>query len=147
MKLILIITALLAAVTMSGQTKNNNDKLNDMEVKHLTTAEFKQLVYNYEANPGDFKFEGSLPTIVDFFATWCGPCKRLSPIMDELANEYAGKINIYKVDVDQNEELSQVFGIRSIPTLLFIPKEGQPSISAGAPSKAQLKEIIEKMIK
>lgn len=113
---------------------------------YLTTQEFKERVYNYDENPKSFKYEGSLPAIVDFFATWCGPCKALSPTLDDLTNEYDGKINIYKVDVDKNEELSNVFGIRSVPTLLFIPKEGQPSISAGAPSKAQLKQIIENQL-
>ncbi len=118
-----------------------------MATIHLTTQEFKEKVYNYDANPNSFKYEGNLPAIVDFYATWCGPCKALGPVIDDLAKEYEGKILIYKVDVDQNEELSRAFGIRSIPTLLFIPKDGEPSMSAGAPSKAQLKQIIEDMIK
>lgn len=132
---------------MFGQSPDKNKNLSDEKVIYLTTEEFKKQVYNYEENPETFKLEGSLPTVVDFFATWCGPCKMLSPILDELAKEYEGKIHIYKVDVDKNAELSRVFGIRSIPTLLFIPKEGQPSISSGAPSKAQLKQMIDKMIK
>ncbi len=118
-----------------------------MATIHLTTQEFKEKVYNYDANPDTFRYEGNLPAIVDFFATWCGPCRALSPVLDELAKEYEGKILIYKVDVDKNEELSRVFGIRSIPTLLYIPKNGQPSIAPGAPSKAQLRQMIEDMIK
>lgn len=126
----------------TAQTKEKN-----MSALHLTTREFKEKVYNFEANPNTFKYEGSMPAIVDFFATWCGPCQALGPVLDELAKEYEGRLLIYKVDVDKNEELSQLFGIRSVPTLLYIPKEGQPYILPGAPSKAQLKQIIENMIK
>ncbi len=143
----IIIAALLTAMTATGQTKDNNKKIKDMATIHLTTQEFKEKVYNYDANPDTFKYEGSMPAIVDFFATWCGPCRALSPVLDELAKEYEGKILIYKVDVDKNEELSQVFGIRSIPTLLYIPKNGKPSIAPGAPSKAHLRQMIEDMIK
>ncbi len=99
-----------------------------------------------EVNPKEFKYEGDKPVIVDFFAKWCGPCRALGPVLEELAEEYEGKILIYKVDVDENEELSQFFGIRSIHTLLYIPEDGQPSIAAGAPSKDQLRRTIEKMI-
>lgn len=136
---------LLSVMTMAGQTKTRNTK--DISPIHLTTREFKEKVYDYEANPDTFKYEGDIPAIVDFFATWCGPCKALSPVLDELAKEYEGKIVIYKVDVDKSQELARVFGIRSIPTLLFIPKEGKPTLSTGAPSKAQMKDVIEKMVK
>ena len=104
---------------------------------------FLQKVYNYEANPQTWKYEGEGPAIVDFFATWCGPCKALGPVLDELAAEYGDKLTIYKVDVDQERELAGAFGIRSVPTLLFIPANGEPSMSPGAPSKAQLKQIID----
>ena len=115
-----------------------------MKVVHLTKTEFLNKVYNFEKNPDVWKFEGNKPAIVDFFATWCGPCKALSPIMEELAEEYNGKVDIYKIDVDQEEELAAAFGVRSIPTLLFIPLKGKPVITQGAMPKAELKDMIEK---
>jgi thioredoxin 1 len=123
---------------------NNNSKGEKSMVTVLNNADFLQKVYNYEANPKEWKFEGDKPVIVDFYATWCGPCKSLAPIMEEIAEEYNGKINIYKVDVDKEMRLAAVFGIRSIPTLLFIPKNGEPKLSQGVLPKDTLKEIIEK---
>ncbi len=105
---------------------------------------FLEKVYDFEKNPHTWKFEGSRPAIVDFFATWCGPCKALGPVLEELAGQYADRLDIYKVDVDEERELSGVFGIRSVPTLLFIPAAGEPSMSSGAPSRMQLRQIIEK---
>lgn len=115
-----------------------------MATVHIGKAEFLKKVFDYENNPQTWKFEGNKPAIVDFYATWCGPCKALGPVLEELSEEYGDRIDIYKVDVDKEQELSAVFGIRSVPTLLFIPGEGQPTMSSGAPSKMQLKEIIEK---
>ncbi len=146
--LTILATALMITVCAAGQTKGKNETSDNTAAIHLTTQEFKDKVYDYELSPGTFEYKGELPAIVDFFATWCRPCKALSPVLDELAKEYEGKIIIYKVDVDKEQELSGVFGIRSVPTLLFIPKDGsQPSMSAGAPSKEQLRQIIENMIK
>ena len=113
-----------------------------MEPKQLTKAEFLQLVANYEANPKEWKFMGDKPCLVDFYASWCGPCKMVAPILDELAKEYEGKINIYKVDTEKEQDLAADFGIRSIPTLLFVPKGGKPQIVQGALSKAQFKDAI-----
>lgn len=110
---------------------------------HIGKEEFLKRVYDYESNPKSLKFEGDKPAIVDFYATWCGPCQGLGPVLEELADEYSGKLDIYKVDVDKEQELSSVFGIRSVPTLLFIPRSGDPSMSSGAPSKQQLKQIID----
>ena len=145
----LLLTAgilLLSAVPngAAGQERKAGKNDGDMEkVQHITKAEFLQKVYNYEANPQAWKYEGEGPAIVDFFATWCGPCKALGPVLDELAAEYGDKLTIYKVDVDQERELAGAFGIRSVPTLLFIPANGEPSMSPGAPSKSQLKQIID----
>lgn len=111
--------------------------------ENLTKETFLEKVFDYEKNE-EWKFSGKLPAIVDFWAPWCGPCKMVGPILEELSVEYAGKINIYKVNTDEQYELSAVFGIRSIPSLLFIPLEGQPKMAAGALPKETLKEIIEK---
>ncbi len=138
--------SLLIALTMSaGNTKDSNVEQNakkNMKTIHLTKAEFLDKVYNYEANPSGWKYEGDKPAIVDFYATWCGPCKAISPILEELAEEYAGQIYVYKVDVDQENELAAAFGIQSIPTLLFIPQSGQPKISQGVMPKSELKKMI-----
>ncbi len=147
MRLIATITTILLASSMAlCQNVTNNKKQKTMGTIQLTTQEFKKNVFNYETEK-TFKYLGNKPAIVDFYATWCGPCKALSPVLEELAKEYDGKIVIYKVDVDKNQELAAAFGIRSIPTLLVIPMDGKPSMSAGAPSKAQLKSIIENMLK
>ena len=112
----------------------------------ITKADFIAKVVNYEANPTEWIYLGDKPCIVDFYTTWCGPCKRLAPIMDELAKEYAGEIYIYKVDTDKEQELAAVFGIRSIPTLLFCPMKENPQIAQGALPKEQLKEAIDKVL-
>ena len=118
----------------------------EVKVVSITKAEFIKKVANYEANPTEWKYLGDKPCIVDFYTTWCGPCKRLAPIMDELAKEYAGEIYIYKVDTDKEQELAAVFGIRSIPTLLFCPMKENPQIAQGALPKEQLKEALEKVL-
>src|SRR6056297_2377999 len=100
-------------------------------VEHLTKETFKQKVFNFEENQ-EWKFEGDKPVIIDFYADWCQPCKIVSPILEELSKEYDGKINVYKVDTEQQQMLSAAFGIRSIPSLLFCPKEGQPQMAQGA---------------
>lgn len=113
---------------------------------HLTKDEFLQKVYNYEKNPNEWKYEGDKPAIVDFYATWCGPCKMLAPILEELAKEYDGQIVVYKIDTEKEPELSAAFGIRSIPTLLFIPKSGDPQVAQGAMPKASLKKAIDEFL-
>lgn len=111
--------------------------------EHLTKQTFLEKVFNYEKNQ-DWKFEGNLPAVVDFWAPWCGPCKMVGPIIDELSTEYKGKVNFYKVNTDEEQELGAVFGIKSIPSLLFIPKEGQPKLAVGALPKDSLKSAVEK---
>ena len=98
-------------------------------VKHLTKAEFLEKVWNYEKNSKEWKYEGDKPCIIDFYTTWCGPCKRLSPILEELAKEYDGKIIVYKVNTEVERELASVFQVRSIPTLLFCPLKDNPQIN------------------
>lgn len=109
-----------------------------MATINLTKGGFDRRIANIESLRDGWKFLGDKPALIDFYAPWCGPCKMLSPILEELSDEYAGKIDIYKVNVDNEEELSAIFGIQSVPTLIFIPQNGAPQRSSGALSKLQL---------
>lgn len=113
--------------------------------KNITKQEFLEKVFNYEKNQ-EWKFEGSRPCIIDFYADWCGPCKMVAPVLDELQKEYEGKIDIYKVDTEKEIELASVFGIRSIPTFLFVPLNGQPQSAMGALPKETFKQAIEEVL-
>lgn len=113
---------------------------------HLTRAEFLTKVADYEKNPNEWKYLGDKPAIIDFYADWCGPCKLVAPLLEDLSKEYAGKIYVYKVDVDKEPELAQAFGIQSIPTIWFVPMKGKPQISMGALSKEQLKEYVNNVL-
>ena len=115
-------------------------------VEHLTTQTFKEKVFNYDVNK-EWKFEGELPCMIDFYADWCQPCKMVAPILEELAEEYDGKLNIYKVNTEEERELSAVFGIQSIPSLLFVPKDGQPQMAMGALPKDTFKKAIGDVLK
>ncbi len=110
-------------------------------MEHLTKQTFLKKVFNYEVNK-EWKFEGKLPCIIDFYADWCQPCKIVAPILEELAVEFEGKINIYKVNTEQEVELASAFGIRSIPSMLFCPAEGQPQMAVGALPKETLIQAI-----
>jgi thioredoxin 1 len=118
-------------------------KRNTMATVKLTTEDFKNKVFDYTKN-NEWKFEGDKPAIIDFYADWCGPCKMIAPVLEELSIEYAGKLDIYKIDTEVEQELSAVFGIKSIPSMLFIPVGDQPKMQAGALPKNVLKEIIDK---
>jgi thioredoxin len=100
-------------------------------VEVLTTQSFKEKIFDYTEDK-DWKYKGSKPALIDFYATWCGPCKAVAPVLEELSKEYEGKVEFYKVDTDAEQELSAAFGIRSVPSLLFIPSEGSPRMAAGA---------------
>lgn len=125
---------------------NNNNETNtkgSTKMVHLTAAEFKQKVFNYETNK-EWMFTGDKPVIIDFYADWCGPCKMVAPVLDELSKEYDGKVQIYKVDTESEQELASVFGIRSIPSILFIPMKGKPQMTMGAiPKDGFVKAINE----
>jgi thioredoxin len=99
--------------------------------EHLTKETFLNKVFNYETNK-EWKFEGEKPCVIDFYADWCGPCKMVAPVLEELAKDYDGKINVYKVNTEEEQELASAFGIRSIPSFLFVPAEGQPQMAMGA---------------
>ncbi len=113
--------------------------------EHLTKADFLTKVFDYENNK-EWKYQGELPALIDFWADWCQPCKMVAPVLEELSEEYEGKIKIYKVNTEIEQELGAVFGIRSIPSLLFIPKEGKPQMAVGALPKETLKEAIENVL-
>ena len=112
----------------------------------LTKETFKEKVFNFEKNK-EWKFEGDIPCMIDFYADWCQPCKIVIPILEELAEEYKGKINIYRVDTEQEQELAGMFGIRSIPSLLFVPKDGQPQMAVGALPKNSFEKAIKEVLK
>ena len=111
----------------------------------LTSETFKELVFDYTQEQ-DWKYQGQLPAIIDFYADWCGPCKMVAPVLEELSVEFEGKIIIYKVDTEAQQELAALFNIRSIPTFLFIPMEALPMLQPGALPKAVFKEVIEKSL-
>ncbi len=100
-------------------------------IEHLTKETFLSKVFNYEKNK-EWRFEGEMPCIIDFYADWCGPCKSVAPVLEELADDFNGKINVFKVDTEAEQELASVFGIRSIPSFLFVPANGQPQMALGA---------------
>jgi thioredoxin len=114
-------------------------------MEHLTKETFLEKVFNYEKNK-EWKFEGELPCLIDFYADWCQPCKMVAPVLEELSEEYKGKINIYKIDTEAERELAGAFGIRSIPSLLFCPKDGQPQMAQGALPKETFKQVIDDVL-
>lgn len=149
--ILFILSLVFATATACGRTNSSNNQVKEDtmategngKVIHLTKAEFLEKVYNFEKNPKEWKYEGDKPAIVDFYADWCGPCKMVAPILDQLAKEYDGQIVIYKVDTDKEQELAAAFGIRSIPSILFIPMKGEPQMAQGALPKASFKETID----
>ena len=114
-------------------------------LEHLTVDTFKEKVFDY-VNNKEWKYEGDLPCMIDFYADWCQPCKMVAPILEELQEEYKGKLVIYKVNTEEQQELAQVFGIQSIPSLLFVPKEGQPQMALGALPKETFKQAIKDVL-
>ncbi|MBN1633438.1 MAG: thioredoxin [Ignavibacteria bacterium] len=157
---VLVGILLVFAYTSDSQTTENKYQITEQTVKpdnkgtktekgknmeYLTAQTFKEKVFNYETNK-EWKYEGEVPCIIDFYADWCGPCKMIAPVLEELAEEYDGKIMIYKVDTEKEQELASVFGIRSIPSLLFVPKDGQPQMAVGALTKEGFVQAINEVL-
>ena len=139
----------IAFIGCNGQTPavSQVNTGEDVLPKQLTKQEFLKVVMNYEKNTEVWVYEGNKPCLVDFYADWCGPCKLTSPILEELSKQYGDRINFYKVDVDEEQELAAIFGIQSIPTFLFCPMDGQPTMSSGiARSKEETKQMFIKQI-
>ena len=136
-------------VQVENKSDPNVEKLNASGsplMESLTKETFLQKIFNYEQNK-EWKFEGELPCIIDFYADWCGPCKMVEPILKELAEEYQGKLNIYRVDTQAQPELATAFGIQSIPSLLFVPLNDKPQMAVGALPKETLKKTIKEVLK
>ncbi len=148
MRKILISISLGLALLLSNCNAGSPNKSNTNtsgEVIVLTNDAFKQKIFNYDVNK-QWKYEGTMPAIVDFYATWCGPCRQLSPRVEEMAKKYAGKIVVYKVDTDVERLLAQSMGISSLPTLLFIPVKGQPQATTGALPTETLEKAIKEVL-
>ena len=147
-----LVLALIAFTACAGKTKENNQDVTTtkeekkMGTIHLTKAEFLTKVANYEAKPTEWKYLGDKPCIIDFYASWCGPCKTIAPILEDLAKEYDGQIYIYKIDTEKEQELAAAFGIRSIPTILFCPVGENPQMAQGAMPKDAFKQAIEEVL-
>ena len=141
-KTILIITAIIvASITACAQENKTESK-----VKQLTYKEFIKEIWDFEKDPNTFDYKGKLPAVIDFYADWCGPCRRVAPIMEKLAEEYDGRLLVYKVNTDQERGLASTFQIRSIPMVLFIPMKGQPSMQVGALPEEGYRKIIEEQL-
>ncbi len=114
-------------------------------MENLTKEVFKEKVFDFESSK-DWSFSGDKPCIIDFYADWCAPCRALTPVLEELSEEYKGKVDIYKIDTEQEQELAAMFGIRSIPSILFVPKEGQPQMATGALPKDAIEKAIAEVL-
>ena len=139
--LIIVILFVLSMMSCNNSPSTTTADGNKTLITHLTAAEFKDKIFDYTSS-NDFKYKGTEPCIIDFYATWCGPCKRIAPVLEDLSVEYKGKIKIYKIDVDQEKDLAGAFGVESIPTIYFCPLGGKPRIEYGAIPKENLVEII-----
>lgn len=115
-------------------------------LEHLTKETFKEKVFNFEVNK-EWKFEGTTPCLIDFYADWCGPCKMVAPVLEELHKEYGENLVIYKVNTEDERELSAIFGIQSIPSMLFVPVDGQPQMAMGALPKSTFEQAISEVLK
>lgn len=147
MAFVVLVTACNNSSKKEETTQTPENKFdNQGKVITLNRASFIDLVMDFEKNPNNWAFKGQKPCVIDFYADWCRPCKMVAPIMEELAVEYQGKINIYKVNVDNEKELAGLINVQSIPAILFCPLNGSPQMQAGAMSKEQYKQIFEELL-
>ena len=153
MKRILLITFLLFSLLLNACNNNGVDgpdnkgpAFKDGVVNQMSTQMFNKLIWDYKANPKEFTFSGDIPVIIDFYADWCRPCKMVSPIMEDLAKEYKGKVVFYRINIDDERELAQMFNIQSIPSLLYVPANGKPQMSMGLSSKEDYIQKINSLL-
>lgn len=139
--LILMSVVFACSCTSSGNPPSGKDGSVSKPVQ-MDKKMFLTQVFDYEKNPNEWKFIGKRPCVIDFYADWCGPCRLVAPIMDDMAKEYEGKVDFYKINVDNEKELARMFGIQSIPAVLFIPSEGKPQMTQGALPKTTFVQII-----
>ena len=140
MKRALLIALVILATSLATNAQSNKS---ESKTKHLTYNEFLHKVWNFENNPTTFIYKGKVPAVIDFYADWCGPCRRVAPIMEKLAEEDEGRLVVYKINVDQEKELATAFQAKSIPMVLFIPLEGQPMKQVGAMPEESYRKIVE----
>lgn len=139
--IIFAIFMLMTGIGAMAQEKDNTSK-----VQHITYQDFLDKIWDFEKNPEEFVFKGKTAAIVDFYANWCGPCRKIAPIMEKLAQEYDGRLTVYKVNVDQEKELAAVFQTRSIPMVIFIPLNGRPMSQVGALTEAEYRKVVEERL-
>lgn len=144
--LLLFITAIHLQACSGNNETGNAGSTEEGQVVKLTAENFRKLIWDYQSNPNQFVFRGDQPVVIDFYADWCRPCKMIAPIMAELSQEYKGKIRFYKVNTDEQRELSGIFNISSIPAVLMIPVTGKPQMSVGAQQKTGYVEMINSVL-
>ena len=137
--------SILIAITILafGFTATAQENKTESKVKHLTYNEFKKLVWDFEKDPNTFVYKGKLPAVIDFYADWCGPCRRVAPIMERMAEDYEGRLLVYKINVDQEKQLAAACQVKSIPMVLFIPTEGLPYKQVGAMQEQGYRDVVE----
>ena len=143
---ILFLLVFISCSSAGDNRSNSSKEVKAGVVNQLTTDMFKSLVYNYQKSPGSWVYEGKLPCVIDFYADWCRPCKMVAPIMDDLANQYKGKVLFYRVNTDQERELSQAFNIQSIPAILYVPLNDKPQMSVGLAGKDEYIRQIQSLL-
>lgn len=141
MKKTIILSFLLLVAGSAAMAQEKESK-----VQHITYQDFIKKIWDFETSPNEFVFKGKTAVIVDFYADWCGPCRKVGPIMEKLAKEYDGRLTVYKVNVDQEKDLASVFQVRSIPMVLFIPKKGQPMMDVGARQEQEYRKIVDELL-
>ena len=143
MKKAILIALVIIATAM---TANAQEKKNETKVKHLTYNEFLKKIWDFERSPNTFEYNGKLPAVIDFYADWCGPCRRVAPIMEKMAEDYEGKLLVFKVNVSEEKELAAAFQVRSIPMVLFIPVKGNPMKQVGALPESEYRETVKEFL-
>lgn len=140
---LIVLCALLSTSCAQTSKEEKNEKAS---VVQMNKQMFLDKVFDYTTGATEWKYQGDKPAVIDFYATWCGPCRMVAPILKDLAKEYGDSIVIYKVDTDKEKELSMAMGIQSLPTIVFIPSAGQPQIIVGAADKATFRRAIDEVL-